>query len=127
MRYLHPGMGWFFWPSFISAGLLTLLWLGLLGLLIWGIVRLFSARPRAGTQAGTPCNPTAQRLVPAPQRWRLSASATLAVKLMRPPSSRCWSGCRPPFPATPTVGALPFDVTRIICQTWSAWKRRFRA
>ena len=57
MRYLHPGMGWFFWPGFISAGLLTLLWLGLLGLLIWGIVRLFSARPRAGTQAGTPLQP----------------------------------------------------------------------
>jgi putative membrane protein len=54
MRYMHPGIGWFFWAHIMGASLLTLLWLGLLGLLIWGIVRLFSARQRTGTPAGNP-------------------------------------------------------------------------
>jgi putative membrane protein len=57
MRYMHPGVGWFFWPHILGAGLLTVLWLGLLGLLIWGVVRLFSARPRAGTPVGTSWQP----------------------------------------------------------------------
>jgi putative membrane protein len=51
MRYLHPGIGWFFWPRILSAGLLSLLWLALIGLLVWGLVRLFSSRARAGAQA----------------------------------------------------------------------------
>jgi putative membrane protein len=54
MRYMHPGIGWFFWPRVVGAGLLTLLWLGLIGLLIWGIVRLFSGRARGTTPVGTP-------------------------------------------------------------------------
>src|SRR5215471_12222180 len=52
-----PG-GWYFWPHFLGAGLLALFWVGLLGLLIWGLLRLFSGRPRmSAPAAGSPWRP----------------------------------------------------------------------
>ncbi len=46
MRYFHyfPGAG-FFWLHLLGSALMSLLWLGLLGLLIWAIVRLARSRP----------------------------------------------------------------------------------
>ena len=38
--------GGFFWFHLLGAGLTTLFWLGLLGLLIWAVLRLVRGRPR---------------------------------------------------------------------------------
>src|SRR5215469_325991 len=58
MRHVFPFPGpggWYFWPHFLGAGLFVLVWVGLLGLLIWALLRLFSGRarmsmPAAGTR-----------------------------------------------------------------------------
>jgi putative membrane protein len=56
MRHFFPfpGAGWYFWPHFLGAGLLALFWVGLLGLLIWALLRLFRGQPRMSASAGTP-------------------------------------------------------------------------
>jgi putative membrane protein len=57
MRHFFPFPGpggWYFWPHFLGAGLLALVWVGLLGLLIWALLRLFSGRSRMSVPAGTP-------------------------------------------------------------------------
>ncbi len=46
------GFGGPFWFHLLGAGLTTLVWLGLLGLLIWAVLRL--ARGRSGALAGAP-------------------------------------------------------------------------
>ena len=45
--YYAPGTGWMGW----SMALSTLFWLALLGVIIWGIVRLTSRRGRSTVQA----------------------------------------------------------------------------
>jgi putative membrane protein len=50
-----PGSGWFFWFHFLGAGLMALFWIGLLGLLIWALLRLLSSgRSGMSVPAGAP-------------------------------------------------------------------------
>jgi putative membrane protein len=53
--FLHyHGFGWFFWPHLLGAGLMSLFWLGLLGLLIWAALRLLRGRPGPPADARVP-------------------------------------------------------------------------
>ena|SRR5215469_2140497 len=56
MRHFFPfpGSGWFFWFHFLGAGLMALFWIGLLGLLIWALLRLLSGGSRMSVPASAP-------------------------------------------------------------------------
>jgi putative membrane protein len=51
--YFPYYFGHFWWLHMVGAGLSSLVWLGLLGLLIWGVLRLFSGR-RSSPVVGGP-------------------------------------------------------------------------
>ena len=42
----HHAVGWHLLPHLLGAGLMALLWLGLLGLLLWAVFRVIRGRPR---------------------------------------------------------------------------------
>lgn len=72
--HFHGFGGPFWWPHLLGLGLMSLLWLGLLGLLIWAAVRLVSGRtPMASPAAGDLAQPQGHAQAQAP--WQPFAAA----------------------------------------------------
>ena len=80
----HHFGGPFWWPHLLGFGLMSLLWLGLLGLLIWALVRLARGRSRAGGAARfTPLQTYAQPQAYAPAQeapWQPFAQTPASVE-----------------------------------------------
>ncbi|HEU5441785.1 MAG TPA: SHOCT domain-containing protein [Ktedonobacterales bacterium] len=71
--HFHGFGGPFWWPHLLGFGLMSLFWLGLLGLLIWTVVHLASRRsPVVSAPAGAPGQAQAQA---AQAPWQPGAAA----------------------------------------------------
>lgn len=78
----HLG-GPFWWPHLLGFGLMSLFWLGLLGLLIWAVVRLARGRPMVGASRYAAVQPQPQPRAPWQQYAAPPASGPSATEILR--------------------------------------------